>query len=102
MAELAKIRRVIERRLPGQPRHVLLVLDATTGQNGLSQAEGFSREAGVTGIILTKLDGSAKGGVAVGIADRLGVPVLFAGVGEELEDLAPFDPSAYVDWPFAA
>ena len=102
MAELAKVRRVIERRLPGQPRHVLLVLDATTGQNGLSQAEGFSREAGVTGIILTKLDGSAKGGVAVGIADRLGVPVLFAGVGEELEDLAPFDPIAYVDWLFAA
>jgi fused signal recognition particle receptor len=102
MAELAKIRRVIERRLPGQPRHVLLVLDATTGQNGLAQAEGFSREAGVTGIILTKLDGSAKGGVAVGIADRLGVPVLFAGVGEELEDLAPFDASAYVDWLFAA
>ena len=102
MAELAKVRRVIERRLPGQPRHVLLVLDATTGQNGLSQAEGFSREAGVTGIILTKLDGSAKGGVAVGIADRLGVPVLFAGVGEELEDLAPFDPPAYVDWLFAA
>jgi fused signal recognition particle receptor len=102
MAELAKVRRVIERRLAGQPRHVLLVLDATTGQNGLSQAEGFSREAGVTGIILTKLDGSAKGGVAVGIADRLGVPVLFAGVGEELEDLAPFDPIAYVDWLFAA
>jgi len=102
MAELAKIRRVIERRLPGQPRHVLLVLDASTGQNGLAQAEGFSREAGVTGIVLTKLDGSAKGGVAVGIADRLGVPILFAGVGEELEDLAPFDPSAYVDWLFAA
>jgi fused signal recognition particle receptor len=102
MAELAKIRRVIERRLPGQPRHVLLVLDATTGQNGLAQAEAFSREAGVTGIVLTKLDGSAKGGVAVAIADRLGVPILFAGVGEELEDLAPFDPAAYVEWLFAA
>ena len=102
MAELAKIRRVIERRLPGQPRHVLLVLDATTGQNGLAQAEAFSREAGVTGIVLTKLDGTAKGGVAVAIADRLGVPILFAGVGEELEDLAPFDPSAYVEWLFAA
>jgi fused signal recognition particle receptor len=102
MAELTKIRRVIERRLPGQPRHVLLVLDATTGQNGLVQAEGFSSEAGVTGIVLTKLDGSAKGGVAIAVAERLGVPILFAGVGEELEDLAPFDPAAYVEWLFAA
>jgi fused signal recognition particle receptor len=102
MAELAKIRRVIERRRAGQPRHVLLVLDATTGQNGLSQAEAFSREAGVTGIVLTKLDGTAKGGVAVAVADRLGVPILFVGVGEELEDLAPFDPAAYVEWLFAA
>lgn len=102
MAELAKVRRVIERRLPGEPRHVLLVLDATTGQNGLSQAESFSREAGVTGIVLTKLDGSAKGGVAVAIADRLGVPILFAGVGEGLDALAPFDPAAYVEWLLAA
>jgi fused signal recognition particle receptor len=91
MAELTKIRNVIARRLPGQPRHVLLVLDATTGQNGLSQAEGFSREAGVTGIVLTKLDGTAKGGVAI----------LFAGIGEELDELAPFDPDAYVEWLFA-
>ncbi|MGH2429559.1 MAG: signal recognition particle-docking protein FtsY [Candidatus Limnocylindria bacterium] len=98
MDELAKIRRVIERRLPDQPRHVLLVLDATTGQNGLLQAEAFSREAGVTGIILTKLDGTAKGGVAVSAADRLGVPITFAGVGEELDALAPFDPAAYVEW----
>jgi fused signal recognition particle receptor len=101
MDELAKIRRVIERRLPGQPRHVLLVLDATTGQNGLVQAEAFSREAGVTGIVLTKLDGSAKGGVALAAADRLGVPILFAGVGEEIDALAPFDPEAYVEWLFA-
>ena len=101
MDELAKIRRVIERRLPGQPRHVLLVLDATTGQNGLSQAEAFSREVGVTGIVLTKLDGSAKGGVALAAADRLGVPILFAGVGEELDALAPFDPDAFVEWLFA-
>jgi fused signal recognition particle receptor len=101
MDELSKIRRVIERRLPGQPRHVLLVLDATTGQNGLSQAEGFSREAGVTGIILTKLDGTAKGGVALAVADRLGVPILFAGVGEEIDALAPFDPQAYAEWLFA-
>ena len=101
MDELAKIRRVIERRLPAQPRHVLLVLDATTGQNGLIQAEAFSREAGVTGIILTKLDGTAKGGVALAVADRLGVPILFAGVGEEIDALAPFDPEAFVDWLFA-
>jgi len=101
MDELAKIRRVIERRLPGQPRHVILVLDATTGQNGLVQAEAFSREAGVTGIVLTKLDGSAKGGVALAAADRLGVPILFAGVGEEIDALAPFDPEAYVEWLFA-
>ncbi len=102
MAELAKVRRVIERQAVGQPRHVLLVLDATTGQNGLSQAEAFGREAGVTGIVLTKLDGSAKGGVAVAIADRLGVPIVFAGVGEQVDALAPFDPQAYVDWLLAA
>ena len=101
MAELGKIRNVIARRLEGQPRHVLLVLDATTGQNGLIQAEAFSREAGVTGIVLTKLDGSAKGGVAVAVADRLGVPIVFAGVGEEIDALAPFDPAAYVEWLFA-
>jgi fused signal recognition particle receptor len=102
MAELAKVRRVIERRQPGQPRHVLLVIDATTGQNGLSQAESFSREAGVTGIVLTKLDGTAKGGIAVAIADRLGLPIEFAGVGEQLDSLAPFDPAAYVEWLLAA
>jgi fused signal recognition particle receptor len=101
MDELAKIRRVIERRLPGQPRHVLLVLDATTGQNGLVQAEGFSREVGVTGIVLTKLDGTAKGGVALAVADRLGVPIVFAGVGEEVDAIAPFDPEAFVEWLFA-
>ncbi len=101
MDELAKIRRVIERRLPDQPRHVLLVLDATTGQNGLLQAEAFSREAGVTGIVLTKLDGTAKGGVALAAADRLGVPILFAGIGEEIDALAPFEPEAFVEWLFA-
>lgn len=101
MAELAKVRRVIERRQPGQPRHILLVLDATTGQNGLSQAEAFSREAGVTGIVLTKLDGTSKGGVAVAIADRLKLPIVFAGVGEELDSLAPFDPQGYVEWLLA-
>jgi fused signal recognition particle receptor len=98
MAELNKTVNVIRRRMSDQPRHVLLVLDATTGQNGLAQAEAFSREAGVTGIVLTKLDGTAKGGVAVAAADRLGVPILFAGIGEEVDALAPFDPAAYVDW----
>jgi fused signal recognition particle receptor len=98
MAELGKIVNVIRRRMPDQPRHVLLVLDATTGQNGLAQSEAFSREAGVTGIVLTKLDGTAKGGVAVAAADRLGVPIVFAGTGEEVTDLAPFDPAAYVEW----
>ncbi|MDQ3880083.1 MAG: signal recognition particle-docking protein FtsY, partial [Chloroflexota bacterium] len=98
MDELAKIRRVVERRVAGQPAHVLLVLDATTGQNGLAQAEGFSRDAGVTGVVLTKLDGSAKGGVVVAIVDRLAVPVFFVGTGESIDDLAPFEPDAYVDW----
>ncbi len=102
MAELAKVRRVIARQAAGQPRHVLLVLDATTGQNGLSQAEAFGREAGVTGIVLTKLDGTAKGGVAVAIADRLALPIVFAGVGEQIDALAPFDPQGYVDWLLAA
>ncbi len=102
MAELSKIRHVIERRARGQPRHVLLVLDATTGQNGLSQAEAFGRDAGVTGIVLTKLDGTAKGGVAVAIADRLGLPIVFAGVGEQVDALAPFDPESYVEWLLAA
>ncbi len=101
MEELAKVRRVIERRLPGQPSHVLLVLDATTGQNGLAQAEAFSREVGVTGVILTKLDGTAKGGVALAVADRLGIPILFVGVGEELDALAPFEPEAFVEWLLA-
>jgi fused signal recognition particle receptor len=102
MAELTKIRRVVERRLPGQPRHVLLVLDATTGQNGIAQAEAFTGEAGVTGVIITKLDGTAKGGVAVAVATQLGVPIQFVGVGEGLDDLAPFDPAAYAEWLLTA
>ena len=96
MAELAKIRRVITRQLPEQPRHVLLVLDATTGQNGLSQADAFLADAGVTGIVLAKLDGTAKGGVAVAIADRYPDPDRVQRVGEELDALAPFDPDAYL------
>lgn len=101
MAELAKIRRVIERQHPDQPRHVLLVLDATIGQNGLSQAETFLSDAGVTGIVLAKLDGTAKGGVALAVHDRYRIPIVFAGIGEEIGDLAPFDADAYVDWLLA-
>jgi len=101
MAELAKIRRVIERQHPDQPRHVLLVLDATIGQNGLSQAETFLSDAGVTGIVLAKLDGTAKGGVALAVHDRYRIPIVFTGIGEEIGDLAPFDADAYVDWLLA-
>jgi len=92
MEELAKVRRVIERRLPGAPHETLLVVDATTGQNGLQQARLFRETAGVTGVVLTKLDGSAKGGVAIPIAFELGLPLTLVGVGEALEDLRPFDP----------
>jgi len=101
MAELAKIRRVIERQHPDQPRHVLLVLDATIGQNGLSQAETFLSDAGVTGIVLAKLDGTAKGGVALAVHGRYRIPIVFTGIGEEIGDLAPFDADAYVDWLLA-
>ena len=102
MAELAKVRGVIARQLPGQPRHVLLVLDGTTGQNGLSQADAFLADAGVTGIVLAKLDGTAKGGVALAVADRYGIPIVFTAFGEDLGALAPFDPDAYVEWLLAA
>ena len=91
MEELAKVRRVIETRQPGAPHETLLVVDATTGQNGLQQARLFGQSAGVTGVALTKLDGSAKGGVAVAIAYELGLPVKLVGVGEGLDDLRPFD-----------
>jgi fused signal recognition particle receptor len=91
MEELAKVRRVIESKLPGAPHETLLVVDATTGQNGLQQARLFKEAAGVTGVALTKLDGSAKGGVAIPIAYELGLPVKLIGVGEQLDDLRPFD-----------
>jgi fused signal recognition particle receptor len=95
MEELAKVRRVIAGRLEGAPHETLLVVDATTGQNGLQQARLFGEAVGVTGVVLTKLDGSAKGGVAVPIAYELGLPVKLVGVGEALEDLQPFDPRDY-------
>jgi fused signal recognition particle receptor len=95
MEELAKVRRVIAGRLEGAPHETLLVVDATTGQNGLQQARLFSEAAGVTGVVLTKLDGSSKGGIAVAIAHELGLPVKLAGVGESLDDLRPFDPADF-------
>jgi fused signal recognition particle receptor len=95
MEELAKVRRVIERRLEGAPHETLLVVDATTGQNGVQQAKLFNEAVGVTGVALTKLDGSAKGGVAIPIAYELGLPVKLVGVGERIDDLRPFDPHDY-------
>jgi fused signal recognition particle receptor len=97
MAELDKMRRTAQRIIPDAPHEVLLVLDATTGQNGLQQARLFTESAGVTGIVLTKLDGTAKGGIAVAIAREMKLPVRFVGVGEALEDLLPFDSGAFVD-----
>ena len=100
MQELTKIRRVIEKELPGAPHETLLVIDGTTGQNGLSQAEAFLEAAKVTGMIVTKLDGTAKGGVILSIMRRFDIPVKFVGVGEGADDLIPFDPQAYVDTLF--
>jgi fused signal recognition particle receptor len=95
MEELAKMRRIAAREVPGAPHQTLLVLDATTGSNGLAQARRFVEAAGATGVVLTKLDGSAKGGVVLAIYRELGLPVLFVGVGEGMDDLIPFDPSEY-------
>ncbi len=95
MDELAKVRRVIEGRLEGAPHETLLVVDATTGQNGLQQARLFGETVGVNGVALTKLDGSAKGGIAIAIAHELGLPVKLVGVGEGLDDLRPFDPQDF-------
>ena len=91
MEELRKIHRVIGQRLEGAPHEVLLTIDATTGQNGLQQARLFSQAVDVSGIVLTKLDGTAKGGIALAIAGELGIPVKLIGIGEALEDLRPFD-----------
>ena len=97
MNELAKLRKIISRECPDSACETLLVLDATTGQNGLIQARTFKETAGLTGIILTKLDGTAKGGIVIAIARELGVPVKFAGVGEGINDLKPFDAREYVE-----
>ena len=95
MAELAKIVRVLSKRDPEAPHNTLLVLDATTGQNALSQVEIFQRIAEVSGLVMTKLDGTAKGGVLVALADRFGLPIHAIGVGEAIDDLAPFDPQEF-------
>jgi fused signal recognition particle receptor len=100
MQELAKVRRVIEKEMPGAPHETLLVLDGTTGQNGVSQAAAFLEAAKVTGMVVTKLDGTAKGGVILSIMRQFDIPVKFVGVGEGADDLIPFDPAAYVDTLF--
>jgi fused signal recognition particle receptor len=102
MNELEKIRRVASREVPGAPQEVLLVLDATVGQNGVTQAREFMGAAGVNGIVLTKLDGTAKGGVAVAIASDLKLPIRYVGVGEGIDDLVPFSADEYVDGLFEA
>ncbi len=102
MEELRKVQRVIKKRVPDAPHEVLLVLDATTGQNGLQQARLFAEALQVTGIVLTKLDGTAKGGIAVAIQKQLGLPIKFVGVGEGVDDLQPFDPNQFVDALFGS
>jgi fused signal recognition particle receptor len=97
MAELAKMARVAGKEVPGAPHETLLVLDATTGSNGLAQGREFTKAAGVTGLVLTKLDGTAKGGVAVAVVRELGVPIRYVGVGESVEDLLPFDAAAFAE-----
>ena len=97
MEELTKIKRVVAKQDPGYPQEVLLVLDATTGQNAISQAKMFTEAVGVTGIVLTKLDGTAKGGIVIAISKELGIPVKYIGVGEKLDDLADFDPSTFAE-----
>ena len=101
MAELEKMRRTAQKVIPDSPHETLLVMDATTGQNGLQQARQFTQAAGVTGIVLTKLDGTAKGGVVVAISRELGLPVRYVGVGEKAGDLLPFDSQSFVDSMFA-
>ncbi len=101
MQELEKVVRVVRKRIPSAPHQVLLVLDATTGQNGVAQARKFLESSGVTGLVLTKLDGTAKGGVALGIARDLGIPLRWIGVGEGVDDLVEFDADAYIDGIFA-
>ena len=97
MEELAKVHRVVGKAVPGAPHEVLLVLDATIGQNAISQARTFGKVTGVTGVVLTKLDGTARGGVVVAVAAELGLPVKFIGVGEQVDDLEPFEVQPFVE-----
>lgn len=101
MRELGKIQKVVERKIPGAPHEVLLVLDATVGQNAVNQARQFAEHVSLTGIFLAKLDGSAKGGIVVGIRDQLQVPVKFVGLGETLADVEPFDPATFIEALFS-
>jgi fused signal recognition particle receptor len=101
MRELEKIRNVVQKKIPGAPHEVLLVLDATNGQNAIRQAEVFTKSIGCTGVILTKLDGTAKGGVVVAVRQTIDLPVKFIGVGEGIEDLQPFDPDLFVESLFS-
>jgi len=101
MRELGKIQKVVQKKIPGAPHEVLLVLDATIGQNAVIQAQQFSQHVAVSGIILAKLDGSAKGGIVIGIRDQLNVPVKFVGLGETADDIEPFDPPQFVEALFA-
>jgi fused signal recognition particle receptor len=101
MRELEKVRQVIARKIPGSPHEVLLVLDATNGQNAIRQADVFTQSIGCTGVILTKLDGTAKGGVVVAVRRNLKLPVKFVGIGEGIDDLQPFDADVFVESLFA-
>ena len=102
MEELKKVRRVMGKALPGAPHEVLMVLDATTGQNAIQQARTFDEATEVTGVVLTKLDGTAKGGVIIGVCHELGLPIRYVGVGERVEDLRPFEPAEFVDALFTS
>jgi fused signal recognition particle receptor len=101
MEEMKKISRVLSRLDPEAPHETLLILDATTGQNGLAQARSFTEAMGCTGVFLSKLDGTARGGIVIAIVQELGVPVLFIGTGEAVEDMAPFDPGEFVEELFS-
>ena len=100
MDELTKVRRIVDKRLPGAVPETLFVLDATTGQNGLTQAKAFHDAVGLTGVVLTTLDSTAKGGIVFAIERTLGVPVRYVGVGEQIDDLLPFDPDGFVEAVF--
>jgi fused signal recognition particle receptor len=97
MEELKKMKRIMERELPGIPLEILLVIDATTGQNAINQAKMFNEEIGVTGIVLTKLDGTSKGGIVIRIARELQIPIRYIGIGEQMEDLRPFNSDDFIE-----